>query len=160
MNVQSGKNHIFMNVQSGENYIFMNVQLGRNYIFMRESSASIHIFRRGRSCFFEEAVLFCEGMLLLFEGTLLQGLLTRKKRAPCGCFRLPRNIIHARAPLLQIAANLTMQNCIQMLIPFGFRREMLYLCIAKRREPVYAGSLLFFWLKISVFYLRDRKFYL
>ena len=37
MNVQSGKNHIFMNVQSGENYIFMNVLLGENHIFMNES---------------------------------------------------------------------------------------------------------------------------
>ena len=39
MNVQRGKNHIFMNVQSGENYIFMNVQLIENHIFMNESGA-------------------------------------------------------------------------------------------------------------------------
>ena len=39
MNVQRGKNHIFMNVQSEENYIFMNVQLGENHIFMNESGA-------------------------------------------------------------------------------------------------------------------------
>ena len=39
MNVQRGKNHIFMNVQSGENHIFMNVQLGENHIFMNESGA-------------------------------------------------------------------------------------------------------------------------
>ena len=37
MNVQRGKNHIFMNVQSVENYIFMNVQLIENHIFMNES---------------------------------------------------------------------------------------------------------------------------
>ena len=47
-----------------------------------------------------------------------------------------------------------------MLKQFGFREKKWYICIAKRREPVHAGSLLFFWLKISVFYLGDRKFYL
>ena len=43
---------------------------------------------------------------------------------------------------------------------FGFRRKMLYLCIAKRREPVHAGFSPLFLLKIKVFYLGDRKIYL
>ena len=37
---------------------------------------------------------------------------------------------------------------------------MLYICIAKRRTPETRGVLLFFELKISDFYLRDRNFYL
>ena len=47
-----------------------------------------------------------------------------------------------------------------MLMQFGFRRKMLYICIAKRREPVNPGLSPLFWLKINDFYLGDRKFYL
>ena len=47
-----------------------------------------------------------------------------------------------------------------MLTRFAILGKMLYLCIAKRREPIHTGFLLFFWLKIKVFYLRCRKFYL
>ena len=36
----------------------------------------------------------------------------------------------------------------------------MYIWIAKRREPVDAGFLLFFRVKINNFYLRDRKIYL
>ena len=53
-----------------------------------------------------------------------------------------------------------------MLIQFGFRRKMLYICIAKRREPANTGfSPLFcleirvFYLRSSIFYLRDKKFF-
>ena len=49
------------------------------------------------------------------------------------------NIIHGRAWLLQIAANLTIRNCCEVLKGFGFRRIMPYLCIAKRRRPVSTG---------------------
>ena len=37
---------------------------------------------------------------------------------------------------------------------------MLYICIAKRREPVNTGFSPLFGLKISDFYLGDRKIYL
>ena len=47
-----------------------------------------------------------------------------------------------------------------MLKQFGFRRKMLYLCIAKRREPMDSGFSPLFGLEIRVFYLRDRKIYL
>ena len=47
-----------------------------------------------------------------------------------------------------------------MLMQFGFRRKMLYICIAKRREPVNAGFSPLFLFKISIFYLGDKKFYL
>ena len=47
-----------------------------------------------------------------------------------------------------------------MLKRFGFRRKKLYLCIAKRREPVHTGFLLFLCLKIRLFYLGNRKIYL
>ena len=47
-----------------------------------------------------------------------------------------------------------------MLMRFGFRREMLYLCIAKRREPASTGFSPLFLLKIRVFYLGGRKIYL
>ena len=47
-----------------------------------------------------------------------------------------------------------------MLMQFGFRLKMLYICIAKRREPVNTGFSPLFCPKISDFYLRDRKFYL
>ena len=47
-----------------------------------------------------------------------------------------------------------------MLRRFGFWPKMLYLCIAKRREPVNTGLSPLFWLKIMVFYLVDRKIYL
>ena len=47
-----------------------------------------------------------------------------------------------------------------MLMRFGFRREMLYLCIAKRREPASTGFFPLFLLKIRVFYLGGRKIYL
>ena len=47
-----------------------------------------------------------------------------------------------------------------MLIRFGFRAKMLYLCIAKRREPAYSRFSPLFVLKIMVFYLGDREIYL
>ena len=47
-----------------------------------------------------------------------------------------------------------------MLMQFGFRLKMLYICMAKRREPVNTGLSPFFWQKINDFYLVDRKFYL
>ena len=47
-----------------------------------------------------------------------------------------------------------------MLKRFGFRREILYLCIAKRREPTNNGFSPLFVLKNSYFYLGGRKFYL
>ena len=47
-----------------------------------------------------------------------------------------------------------------MLKEFGFRAKMLYLCIAKRREPAYSRFSPLFVLKIMVFYLGDREIYL
>ena len=47
-----------------------------------------------------------------------------------------------------------------MLIRFGFRAKMLYLCIAKRREPAYSRFSPLFVLKIMVLYLGDREIYL
>ena len=43
---------------------------------------------------------------------------------------------------------------------FGFRGKKWYICIAKRRESVSRGFSPLFLLKISVFYLGDRKIYL
>ena len=74
------------------------------------------------------------------------GWARRVRRAAGG--RGPRNIIHGEASVLQIAANWTIWKCIQMLIRFGFRQNILYICIAKRREPVSKGfSPLFSWEK-------------
>ena len=47
-----------------------------------------------------------------------------------------------------------------MLKRFGFRRKMLYICIAKRRRPVNKGFSPLFLPKIGDFYLVDRNFYL
>ena len=47
-----------------------------------------------------------------------------------------------------------------MLMQFGKRPKKWYLCIAKRREPVHTGFLLFLCLKIRLFCLGDRKIYL
>ena len=41
-----------------------------------------------------------------------------------------------------------------------FGENCIIFVLAKRREPVDAGFLLFFGVKINVFYLRDRKIYL
>ena len=41
-----------------------------------------------------------------------------------------------------------------------FGEKCIIFVLAKRREPVDAGFLLFFGVKINVFYLRDRKIYL
>ena len=46
-----------------------------------------------------------------------------------------------------------------MLMQFGFRRKMLYICIAKRREPVNNGLSPLLWLKINDFYLGDKNFF-
>ena len=51
----------------------------------------------------------------------------------------PRNIQHARARLLQIAANWCLRGCCEMLKRFGFRLEMYYLCTRKRRKPKTSG---------------------
>ena len=48
----------------------------------------------------------------------------------------PRNIIHARPRLLQIAANEPLRECCEVLTQFGFRRKMLYLC-ASEEERAY-----------------------
>ena len=47
-----------------------------------------------------------------------------------------------------------------MLMQFGFRTKMYYLCPSEEERARTRGFLLFFCQKIRVFYLGDRKFYL
>ena len=48
----------------------------------------------------------------------------------------PRNIIHARPRLLQIAANDPLKECCEVLTQFGFRRKMLYLCTSEEERAL------------------------
>ena len=64
----------------------------------------------------------------------------------------PRNIIHARPRLLQIAANGRLQKCCEVLTRFVFRRKMVYLCTSEEEKAlnkrVFSS---FFWPKKGIF---------
>ena len=51
----------------------------------------------------------------------------------------PRNITHANPRLLQIAANVQLGDCCEMLTRFGFRRKMLYLCTSEEEKARNTG---------------------
>ena len=72
----------------------------------------------------------------------------------------PRNITHAKARLLQIAANGCLMGCCEMLKRFGFRLEMLYLCTSEEERALNMRVFFSFFAKKWDFHLRDSFFYI
>ena len=66
---------------------------------------------------------------------------------PCA----PRNITRARCALLQIAAFLHLRGCCEMLMQFGFRPKLYYLCTSEEERAHRDGVFSSFFAKILTY---------